>query len=105
MGWVRRPWFSRSKSGQSQSSLTVWLAKNSGVVRFAVASHDTALAPFSQNSKEDVCFGSGHAQTRAIEPVRLVHGQKTMGLLADGHLAANRVRHGLERAPTRGGGP
>ena len=68
MGWVRRPSFSRSKSRQFQSSLTVWAAKNSGVVRLAVASQVTALAPFSQNSNEEVCLGSGHAQPGQSKP-------------------------------------
>ncbi|WP_456307149.1 hypothetical protein [Paraburkholderia tropica] len=34
----------------------------SGVQRISVASHATAFALLSQNSNEDVCFGSGHAQ-------------------------------------------
>src|SRR6202043_72055 len=68
MGCVRPPWFSRSKACQLQSSLTVCAAKNSGVVRLAVASHDTALAPFSQNSNELVCFGSGQAQPGQSNP-------------------------------------
>ena len=36
--------------------------------RFDVASHATALAPFSQNSKELVCFGSGQAQPGQSNP-------------------------------------
>src|ERR1700675_394694 len=41
---------------------------NSGVVRLSVASHETALAPFSQNSNDEVCFGSGQAQPRQSNP-------------------------------------
>jgi len=60
--------FSKSKSDQFQSSLTVWAAKNAGVVRLAVASQVTALTPFSQNSKDEVCFGSGQAQPGQSNP-------------------------------------
>jgi hypothetical protein len=38
------------------------------VVRLPVVSHDTALAPFSQNSKDEVCFGSGQAQPGQSKP-------------------------------------
>lgn len=38
---------------------------------------------------------------RAIKPVRLVHGEETVRLLDDGHLAAHRVRHGFQGAPSR----
>src|SRR6202020_3499830 len=46
----------------------VWAAKNSGVQRLAVASQATAFAPFSQNSKELVCLGSGQAQPGQSKP-------------------------------------
>jgi hypothetical protein len=46
----------------------VWRAKNSGVVRLLVASHDTALAPFSQNSNDDPSRGSGQAQPGQSKP-------------------------------------
>ncbi len=46
----------------------VFFAKNSGRNRLPVASHETALAPFSQNSKEEVSFGSGHAQPGQSKP-------------------------------------
>src|SRR5882757_9541788 len=68
MGCVRRPWSSSQWSLFSHSSLTVYLAKNSGVTRLLVASQDTALAPFSQNSKEEVCLGSGQAQPGQSKP-------------------------------------
>ena len=57
----------RSRSSRS-SSVTVCAAKNSGVQRLAVASQATALAPFSQNSKDEVCFGSGQAQPGQSKP-------------------------------------
>jgi hypothetical protein len=38
------------------------------VTRLAVASQTTALAPFSQNSKLDVCLGSGQAQPGQSNP-------------------------------------
>jgi len=44
-------------------------AKNSGVVRLLVASQDTAFAPFSQNSNDDVLRGSGHAHPGQSKPV------------------------------------
>ena len=34
----------------------------------AVASQDTAFAPFSQNSNDEVCFGSGQAQPGQSNP-------------------------------------
>ena len=68
IGWVRRPSSSSAWSCQFQSSLIVCLAKNSGVARFDVASQLTALAPFSQNSNDEVCFGSGHAQPGQSKP-------------------------------------
>jgi hypothetical protein len=43
-------------------------AKNAGVARLPVASHDTALAPFSQNSKDEVWRGSGQAQPGQSKP-------------------------------------
>jgi hypothetical protein len=43
-------------------------AKNSGGQRFEVASQATALAPFSQNSNDEVCLGSGHAQPGQSKP-------------------------------------
>ena len=33
-----------------------------------IASFATALAPFSQNSKDDLCSGSGHAQPGQSKP-------------------------------------
>jgi hypothetical protein len=33
--------------------------------------------------------------------VRLVHGEETVSLLDDGHLAAHCVRHGFQSAPPR----
>ena len=51
-----------SRSDQSSSSLTVYRAKNSGVVRFEVSSHAVALIPFSHASTE---WGDRrHAQER-----------------------------------------
>ena len=39
---------------------------------------------------------------RAIEPVRLVHGEQAVRLLDDSLLAANGVRNGFQCAPARG---
>ena len=66
-GSAVRPSRARSRSS-SASSVTLCCAKNSGVQRFDVASQATALAPFSQNSKDDVCFGSGQAQPGQSNP-------------------------------------
>ena len=57
-----------SRSDQFHKSLTVWAANTAGVARFLVASQLTALAPFSQNSKAEVCFGSGQAQPGQSKP-------------------------------------
>ncbi len=70
--------------------MTGWAAKKSGVVRFAVASQVTALAPFSQNSNEEV-WQDRARRSRAVEPVRLVHGQQAAGFVDNTHLAANGV--------------
>jgi hypothetical protein len=48
--------------------VTVCSAKNSGVQRLAVASQAIALPPFSQNSNEEVCLGSGQAQPGQSKP-------------------------------------
>ena len=53
---------------QVSSSVTVWAANTSGLARLAVASQATALAPFSQNSKDEVCLGSGQAQPGQSKP-------------------------------------
>src|SRR6266436_6619160 len=37
----------------------------------------------------------------AVEPVRLVHGEETVSLLYDRHLAANGISHRLQSAPPR----
>src|SRR5437762_12768794 len=68
MGWVSRPRSSRAWSLQVRSSETVWAANTSGVARLDVASQVTALAPFSQNSNELVCRGSGQAQPGQSKP-------------------------------------
>src|SRR5690606_12794330 len=52
----------------AHSAATGFAAKNSGVVRLPAASQATALAPFSQNSNEDVCFGFGQAQPGQSKP-------------------------------------
>ena len=65
---VSRPASSSAWSLQPQSSATVCAAKNSGVARLVVASQVTALAPFSQNSNEEVCLGSGQAQPGQSKP-------------------------------------
>src|SRR6202035_1818926 len=44
----------------------------------------------------------GPGAARAIEPVRLVHAEKTASLLYNGHLTTNGIRHGLQSAPPRG---
>ncbi|MNL18288.1 hypothetical protein D3C87_1394300 [compost metagenome] len=44
------------------------MAKKSGGTRASVASHATALTPFSQNSKEEPCSGSPHAQPGQSNP-------------------------------------
>src|SRR5450631_1447453 len=41
--------------------------------------------------------------TRAVEPMRLIHGQETVRFINDGHLSANRIRNSFQRAPTCGG--
>jgi hypothetical protein len=48
--------------------VTVWAANTSGVARLVVASQATALAPFSQNSNDEVCLGSGQAQPGQSKP-------------------------------------
>src|SRR5215831_15105306 len=68
MGSVKRPCCSSQWSLSCSSSRTVWAAKNSRVTRCLVSSQVTALAPFSQNSKELVCRGSGHAQPGQSKP-------------------------------------
>src|ERR1700693_6106805 len=40
---------------------------------------------------------------RTIEPVRLVHGEKTMRLFHNCHLTANGIGHGFQSAPSCGG--
>jgi hypothetical protein len=52
--------------------------KELGVTFRFVSSKETAFAPFSQNSNELVCFGSGHAHPWAVEAVRLVHRQQRL---------------------------
>ena len=49
-------------------SETLCSAKNFAPIFFAVDSHATALAPFSQNSNELVCLGSGQAQLGQSKP-------------------------------------
>jgi hypothetical protein len=44
----------------------------------------------------------GPGAARAIEPVRLVHAEKTASLLYNGHLTTNGIRHGFQSAPPRG---
>jgi hypothetical protein len=72
IGWVRRPWSSSAWSVHSHSSDSVCCAKNSGVVRLEVASQVIALAPFSQNSNEEVWRGSGQAQPGQSKPSGLL---------------------------------
>jgi hypothetical protein len=54
-------------------------AKNSGVTRLLVASQVTALAPFSQNWKVDLCSLSGQAQPGQSKPVGWLVRISTMG--------------------------
>jgi hypothetical protein len=37
----------------------------------------------------------------AVEPVRLVHGEETVSLLYDRHLAANGIGHRFQSTPPR----
>ena len=78
-------------------------AKNSGVVRLAVASQATALAPFSQNSNEDVCFGSGQAQPGQSKPCGWFMLRRPLRLLDDRLLATNGICYRLQRTPSGGG--
>src|SRR6202043_767380 len=64
---------------QPCSEVTVWLAKNSGVTRFLVASHVTALAPFSQNWKVELCSLSGQAQPGQSKPSGLLVRNRVSG--------------------------
>ena len=48
--------------------MSVWAAKNSGVVRAVVISHAVALAPFSQNSNGSGCAGLDQAQLTHWKP-------------------------------------
>jgi hypothetical protein len=57
-----------------------------------------ALARFSQNSKELVCFGSGQAQPGESKPSELVHGQKRSSALEDRAFLPQRLCHGLQCA-------
>jgi hypothetical protein len=41
--------------------------------------------------------------TRAVESMRLIHGQEAVRFINDGHLSANRIRNSFQRAPTCGG--
>src|ERR1700676_4452510 len=41
----------------------------------------------------------GPGAARAVEPVRLVHGEETARLFYNSHLAANGIGHGFQRAP------
>jgi len=72
--------------------------KELGVVRLAVASHATALAPFSQNSNDEVCFGSGRRspgnRTRAA-----VHAKETASSLRYPSAADGILRQLSERPP------
>ncbi|MNT28299.1 hypothetical protein D3C72_1639780 [compost metagenome] len=62
--------------------MTVCAAKNSGVTRFLVASHVTALAPFSQNWKVDVWALSGQAQPGQSKPSGLLVRNSSTGASA-----------------------
>ncbi len=68
--WMRQPAFAFKLVGAALPQFADRVGReNSGVVRLLVASHDTAFAPFSQNSKEDVCLGSGQAQPGQSKPL------------------------------------
>jgi hypothetical protein len=57
-----------------------------------------ALARFSQNSKELVCFGSGQAQPGESKPSGLVHGQKRSSAIEDRAFRPQRLCHGVQYA-------
>ena len=65
----------------------------------AVDSHATALPPFSQNSKDDVCLGSGHAQPGQSKPWGWFMRSSVAVPLAGDTLLDETLAQGLERAP------
>ncbi len=58
-----------------------------------------ALAPFSQNSNEEVCLGSGHAQPGQSNPSGWLAFKQRHGALGNDLLMGQRLGDRLERAP------
>ena len=82
----------------AHSSVALWRAKKSRSTRLAVASQVTALAPFSQNSKEEPRRGSDHAHPGRSKP----SGWLTARSARVRHLITHRERHGAQGAPAAG---
>ena len=104
MGWVSRPASSSAWSDQSQSSATLCSAKSSGPARLTVASQVTALAPFSQNSNEEVCLGSGQAQPGQSKPLGwfIRKSARVFGLVP---ISCRTARATAAKAPQPAAGP
>lgn len=82
--------------------MTVCSAKNSGVQRLAVTSQATALPPFSQNSNDEVCLGSGQAQPGQSKPCGWFHASQCRCTFHRDPLYQQGVAERLERPPSAG---
>ena len=60
------------------------------------------MAPFSQNSKELVCLGSGQAHPGQSKPSGWFIDSSASGAFQHNALLAKRLRNGVERAPAAG---
>jgi hypothetical protein len=75
-------------------------AKNSGGQRFEVASQATALAPFSQNSNDEVCLGSGHAHPGQSKSSGWFHAQQRCTAADRDTLLGQSLAGCAQRAPS-----
>ncbi len=81
--------------------MTVWSAKKSDVTRCFVSSNATALAPFSQNSKNSLCLRIRPRASGTIEPVRLVHVVQRPAALEDDALVPSALARSPAGHPSR----